>query len=149
MRAEAAEGYQYALKNAFPELRCTNYNVIYTVRPFTVDESEVVFETRPINLNLNEIYKLADKYAKDEQKYYSIIRKAYLLYPQDSYINLTMAYLSIKKGEADEAAEYLKKVKNSPEKTLNEGIVAYLKGDLDKAIRVWQKLPSNWQNLKN
>ena len=84
MRAEAAEGYQYALKNAFPELRCTNYNVIYTVRPFTVDESEVVFETRPINLNLNEIYKLADKYAKDEQKYYSIIRKAYLLYPQDS-----------------------------------------------------------------
>lgn len=136
MRAEAAEGYQYALKNAFPELRCTNYNVIYTVRPFTVDESEVVFETRPINLNLNEIYKLADKYAKDEQKYYSIIRKAYLLYPQDSYINLTMAYLSIKKGEADEAAEYLKKVKNSPEKTLNEGIVAYLKGDLDKAIQL-------------
>ena len=142
MRAEAAEGYQYALKNAFPELRCTNYNVIYTVRPFTVDESEVVFETRPINLNLNEIYKLADKYAKDEQKYYSIIRKAYLLYPQDSYINLTMAYLSIKKGEADEAAEYLKKVKNSPEKTLNEGIVAYLKGDLDKAIRLAEQAKS-------
>ena len=142
MRAEAAEGYQYALKNAFPELRCTNYNVIYTVRPFTVDESEVVFETRPINLNLNEIYKLADKYAKDEQKYYSIIRKAYLLYPQDSYINLTMAYLSIKKGEADEAAEYLKKVKNSPEKTLNEGIVAYLKGDLDKAIQLAEQAKS-------
>jgi tetratricopeptide (TPR) repeat protein len=142
MRTEAAEGYQYVLKNAFPELRCTNYNVIYTVRPFTVDESEVVFETRPINLNLNEIYKLADKYAKDEQKYYSIIRKAYLLYPQDSYINLTMAYLSIKKGEADEAAEYLKKVKNSPEKTLNEGIVAYLKGDLDKAIRLAEQAKS-------
>ena len=142
MRAEAAEGYQYVLKNAFPELRCTNYNVIYTVRPFTVDESEVVFETRPINLNLNEIYKLADKYAKDEQKYYSIIRKAYLLYPQDSYINLTMAYLSIKKGEADEAAEYLKKVKNSPEKTLNEGIVAYLKGDLDKAIQLAEQAKS-------
>ena len=116
--------------------------MIYTVRPFTVDESEVVFETRPINLNLNEIYKLADKYAKDEQKYYSIIRKAYLLYPQDSYINLTMAYLSIKKGEADEAAEYLKKVKNSPEKTLNEGIVAYLKGDLDKAIQLAEQAKS-------
>ena len=136
MRTEVSEGYQYVLKNVFPELRCTNYNVIYTVRPFTVDESEVVFETRPINLNLNEIYKLADKYAKDEQKYYSIIRKAYLLYPQDSYINLTMAYLSIKKGEADEAAEYLMKVKDCPEKTLNEGIVAYLKGDLNKAIQL-------------
>ena len=134
MRNEAAEGYTYVLRNIFPSLRCTNYTVEYTVRPFTVEESEVVFETRPINLNLNEIYKLADKYANNENKYYSIIRKAYLLYPQDSYINLTMAYLSIKKGEADEAAEYLSKVKDSPEKTMNEGLVAYLKGDLEKAV---------------
>ena len=136
MRKEAPEGYAFILKNVYPSLRCTNYTVEYTVRPFTVEESEVVFETRPINLNLNEIYKLADKYANNETKYYSIIRKAYLLYPQDSYINLTMAYLSIKKGEADEAAEYLSKVKACPEKTLNEGLVAYLNGDLDTAIRL-------------
>lgn len=134
MRSEAPEGYAFILKNIYPSLRCTNYTVEYTVRPFTVEESEVVFETRPINLNLNEIYKLADKYANNETKYYSIIRKAYLLYPQDSYINLTMAYLSLKKGEADEAAEYLEKVNACPEKTLDEGLVAYLKGDIDKAI---------------
>jgi hypothetical protein len=134
MRKEAPEGYAFILKNVYPSLRCTNYTVEYTVRPFTVEESEVVFETRPINLNLNEIYKLADKYANNETKYYSIIRKAYLLYPQDSYINLTMAYLSIKKGEADEAAEYLSKVNACPEKTMNEGLVAYLNGDLEKAI---------------
>ncbi len=142
MKKETPEGYNYVLKNVFPELRCTNYNVIYTVRPFTVEESEKVFETRPINLNLNEIYKLADKYANNQEKYNSIIRKAYLLYPNDSYINLTMAYLSIKKGEADEAAEYLRNVKNCPEKTMNEGLVAYLKGDLDKAIQLVSKAKS-------
>jgi outer membrane protein OmpA-like peptidoglycan-associated protein len=142
MRNEAAEGYAYVLKNQFPWLRVTNYTVVYTVRPFTVEESEVVFETRPINLNLNEIYKLADKYANNENKYYSIIRKAYLLYPQDSYINLTMAYLSIKKGEAEEAAEYLSKVKASPEKTMNEGLVAYLKGDIDTAVQLVEKARS-------
>ena len=136
MRKEAPEGYAFVLKNIYPSLRCTNYTVEYTVRPFTVEESEVVFETRPINLNLNEIYKLADKYANNETKYYSIIRKAYLLYPQDSYINLTMAYLSLKKGEADEAADYLSKVNNCPEKTMNEGLVAYLKGDVDTAIKL-------------
>lgn len=136
MRKEAPEGYAYVLKNQFPWLRVTNYTVVYTVRPFTVEESEVVFETRPINLNLNEIYKLADKYANNENKYYSIIRKASLLYPDDSYINLTMAYLSIKKGEADEAADHLKKVKDCPEKTMNEGLIAYLKGDLDTAMKL-------------
>ena len=142
MRKEAPEGFMYAVRNIFPSLRCTNYNVVYTVRPFTVEESEKVFETRPINLNLNEIYKLADKYANNESKYSSIIRKAYLLYPQDTYINLTMAYLSIKKGEADEADEYLKKVKSCPEKTMNEGLVAFLKGDLDKARQLVEQAKS-------
>jgi hypothetical protein len=153
MRKEAPEGYAYILNNIYPKLRCTNYTVEYTVRPFTVEESEVVFETRPINLNLNEIYKLADKYANNESKYYSIIRKAYLLYPQDTYINLTMAYLSIKKGEADEAAEYLSKVKSCPEKTMDEGLIAYLRGDLDRAIQLVEQarnqgLPQAAQQLE-
>ena len=64
------------------------------------------------------------------------IGKAYMLYPNDSYINLTMACLAIKKGEADEAAEYLSKVKKCPEKTMNEGLVAYLKGDVEKAVKL-------------
>jgi hypothetical protein len=136
MRKEAPEGYSYVLKTVFPSLRCTNYTVTYTVRPFTVEESERVFETRPTNLNLNEIYKLAEKYASNQEKYYSIIRKAYMLYPNDSFINLTLSCLAIKKGNADEAAEYLSKVDDCGEKTMNEGIVAYLKGDLDKAIRL-------------
>jgi hypothetical protein len=136
MRAEAPQGYRYCIDNVFPSLRCTNYTVVYTVRPFSLEESERIFETRPINLSLNEIYRLADKYANNEKKYYEIIRKAYLLYPNDSYINLTMAYLAIKKREADEAAEYLSKVKDCPEKKLNEGLVAYLKGDTGKALKL-------------
>lgn len=136
MRRETPEGFSYVLKEVFPALRCTDYTVIYTVRPFTLEESERVFETRPVNLNLSEIYRLADKYAHNEEKYYSIIRKAYMLYPNDSYINLTMAYLAIRKGEADEASEFLSKVGDCPEKMLNEGIVAYLKNDLENAVRL-------------
>lgn len=136
MRREAPEGYSYVLQNIFPSLRCTNYTVIYTVRPFTLEESERVFETRPINLNLNEIYRLADKYATDEEKYYSIIRRAYNLYPNDSYINLTLAYLALKRGSAEEAEEYLTKVDDCPQKVMDQGLIAYLKGDLDKAIQL-------------
>ena len=136
MRKEASAAYKYYLDNVFPKLRCTNYTVEYTVRPFTIEESEIVFETRPINLNLNEIYRLADKYANDRQKYYSIIRKAYLLYPNDSYINLTMAYLSIQRGIVEAAEEHLSKVNDCPQKTMNEGLVAYMKGDLERAIQL-------------
>lgn len=134
MRSLVPEGYAYILKYIFPALRCTNYTVVYTVRPFTLEESERVFETRPINLNLNEIYRLAEKYKNDKTKYYSIMRKASMLYPDDSYINLTMACLAIKRGDAQEATECLSKVKDSPEKTMNLGLLAYLNGDLPKAV---------------
>ena len=53
-----------------------------------------------------------------------------------------MAYLSIKKGEADEAAEYLSKVNDCPEKTMDEGLVAWLKGDLNKAVQLVEKAKS-------
>ena len=136
MRRDAPEGYAYILKYIYPALRCTNYTVTYTVRPFTLEESEKVFETRPINLNLNEIYRLAEKYADDKVKYNTIIRKGSVLYPDDSYINLTMATLALKRADPEEAMEYLQKVKESPEKTMNLGLVAYLKGDLPKAIEL-------------
>jgi hypothetical protein len=64
------------------------------------------------------------------------MRKASLLYPDDTYINLTMSYLAIKKKDAAEAAEYLAKVKDCPEKTMNEGLIAYLNGDTEKAIQL-------------
>ena len=143
MRREAPEGFDYILKNEFPKLRCTNYTVIYTVRPFTLEESERVFETRPINLNLNEIYRLADKYSDNQEKYYSIMRKASLLYPNDTYINLTMSYLAIKNGNADEATEYLSKVKDCPQKMMNSGLVAYLKGDIEQAVQLVKQAGEN------
>ena len=136
MRVDAPVGFKYVLEECFPSLRCTNYMVVYTVRPFTLEESESVFETRPINLSLNEIYRLADKYAQDEERYYAIMRKASLIYPDDSYINLTMAYLALRKRDADDAEGYLAKVKDCPEKTMDEGLVAYLKGDVPLAVEL-------------
>lgn len=136
MRRQCPAGYSYLLHNVYPRLRCTNYTVAYTVRAFTLEESERVFETRPINLSLGEIYRLADKYAGNDQKYSTIMRKASLIFPDDPYINLTMAYLAIKRGDADEAAEYLRKSKPSAQRTLNEGLVSYLRGDIATALRL-------------
>ena len=136
MKKKAPEGFNYCLKNCFPSLRCTEYAVTYIVRPFTLEETEKIFETRPINLTLNEIDVLEGKYSANQKKYMSIMRKAYLLFPKDECINLTMAYLSIERGIAEDAEEYLKKVSDCPEKTMNMSLVYYLKGDIDNAIRL-------------
>ncbi len=136
MRREAPAGYRYVLHNIYPRLRRTNYSVFYTVRPFTLEESERVFARRPGNLSLGEIYRLADKYRADEARFTDIMTRAAGVYPDDSYINLTMAYLAIKRGDAGDAARRLERVKAGPQKTLNEGLVAYLQGDYERALRL-------------
>ena len=47
-----------------------------------------------------------------------------------------MAYLAIKKGDADDAEEYLKKVNDCPQKIMNQGLVAYLRNDLTTAMQL-------------
>lgn len=131
MRRDAPEAFRYCLHNIFPSLRCTKYAVEYTVRPFTLDESEVIFETRPMNLSLNEIYRLAEKYSGNTERYEHIMQKASLLYPSDPYVNLTMAYLAINRKDAASAERYLQNVPDEwPEKRLNASIVSYLQGKL-------------------
>jgi len=133
IRREAPEGMRYSLDNIFPSLRCTNYEVTYTVRSFTVDEAEKVFEERPINLSLEEIYSLADKYKDNEQKYKAIMQKASLLYPNDPYVCLTMAYLAIMRKDVDDAMQYLQKVPNDwPEKQQNIQLINKIKESTNK-----------------
>lgn len=132
MRKEANEGFIYCVNNHFPKLRCTNYAVEYTVRPFTVEESEQIFETRPINLSLNEIYMLADKYKGNPERYNEIMSKASLIYPKDPYVNLTMASLAIKRKDANEAERLLKNVPDWPEKQLNQFMIDYLRGKISR-----------------
>lgn len=133
MKKRAPKGFKYCVDNCFPELRRTDYSINYIVRQVSIEESEKIFETRPLNLSLNEIYLLADKYKDDEIKYKEIMQKTYALYPDDEVANLTMAYLALKYRDTSEAERYLKKVKPCPEKSLNEGIIAYLKGDIPTA----------------
>lgn len=131
MRRDAPEAFRYCLDNIFPSLRCTKYAVEYTVRPFTLEESEEIFEKRPINLSLNEIYRLAEKYSDNAERYDQIMQKASLLYPSDPYVNLTMAYLAINRKDASSAERYLQNVPDEwPEKRLNMSIVSYLQGNI-------------------
>lgn len=139
MRKEALDGWKYCLRNCFPQLRRTDYSISYIVRPFTLEESEEIFRTKPMNLSLNEIYRLADKYKDNEAKYREIMQKTYALYPDDEAANLTMAYLALKYKDTESAEKYLKKVMACPEKTLNEGIIAYLKGDIPMAKALVEK----------
>lgn len=65
--------YRFVLKHWFVILRHSDYTVEYHVRPFTIEESQKVFDTNPKNLSLEEMFRLALTYTPGSATYNKIL----------------------------------------------------------------------------
>ena len=68
--------YRFVLKHWFVILRHSDYTVEYHVRPFTIEESQKVFDTNPKNLSLEEMFRLALTYTPGSATYNKIFMTA-------------------------------------------------------------------------
>ena len=66
-RIKALDGgkiYASLLQDCYPGLRHSDYTVRYVVRGFNVEEAKQIIKTRPQQLSLQEMYLVAQTYAK-------------------------------------------------------------------------------------
>lgn len=107
------EEYQYMLKNWYPALRHSDYQIIYMVRPFDLEEAKQVIKTAPQNLSLNEMYMVAQTYMVGSPEFNEVMETAVRFFPDDPTANLNAAIEHINALELDEAKPYLDKAGNS------------------------------------
>ena len=77
--------YRFVLKHWFVILRHSDYTVEYHVRPFTIEESQVVFDTNPKNLSLEEMFRLALTYTPGSATYNKIFHDCRTIVSGQSY----------------------------------------------------------------
>ena len=65
--------YRFASRHWFTLLRHSDYTIKYHVRPFTVEESQKVFDTNPKNLSLEEMFRLALTHSPGSEMYNRIL----------------------------------------------------------------------------
>lgn len=145
--------YRFVLRNWFTLLRHSDYTIEYYVRPFTVEESQQVFDTNPKNLSLEEMFRLALTHSPGSEIYNRIFMTAVQLFPDDPTANLNAACIALMQKDPKAAAAFLKKAPDVPEKILAEGIVCFFQGDYDQAERLLLQakeagLPQAEENLK-
>lgn len=139
LKRQYPKEWKQLLSDVFPALRHSDYEVSYTVRPFTVEEARQLIRTKPQQLSLNEMFMVANTYTPGSQDYNEVFEIAVRMFPTDETANLNAAIIAMKKKDLDAAGRYLEKAGDSPE-TLNlRGMIAVEKGDYSTAEKLFQK----------
>lgn len=145
--------YRFVLEHWFVILRHSDYTIEYYVRPFTVKESQKIFDTNPKNLSLEEMFRLALTHTPGSETYNRIFMTAVQLFPDNPTANLNAACIALTQKDTKAATAFLRKAPAVPEKTLAEGVVCFLQGDYEKAETLFRQakdagLPQADENLK-
>ncbi len=136
MALKGGEPYRYMLKEMFPALRRVIVTVDYDVKAFSLEEARKVISTRPQNLSLEEMYRVANSYSPHSEEFRDVFETAVRMFPDDDIANLNASAAALSRKDTATAEKYLGKVKGKvriPEYENNIGILLLLKGDYTNA----------------
>lgn len=142
--------WRWMLDSIFPALRHSDYEVSYTVRPFTVEEAARIIREKPQHLSLNEMFLVANTYEPGSQDYNDVFETAVRMYPNDATANLNAAVIALGKNNLDDAKRYLSKAGTSAEAQNARAVLAIHENRLDDADRLLRQLslPQAAHNLR-
>ena len=125
--------YKVLLRDVYPALRHSDYEVDYMIRDFNDEEAVELAFTDPSQLSLNELFRVAARLEPGSERYNEVFEIAVRMYPDDPVSNLNAGINAIQTGRFDKACVYLAKAADGPEKRLAEAALAMRKDDLDRA----------------
>ncbi|MDF9830795.1 DUF3868 domain-containing protein [Parabacteroides sp. PF5-6] len=124
--------YRTLLNTYYPPLRRIEYTFAYVARAFDLEEAKEVIKSKPQHLSLNEMFLVANSYAKGSEDFNRIFDIAVRLFPEDPIANLNAAVQEIEMGALDRAIERLQQIDCAEAKN-NLGVAYARKGDYIQA----------------
>ncbi len=133
--------YAWLLKNVYPGLRKSDYQIEYQVRSYTdVNEIIEVMKITPQKLSLSEFYLAAQSMKPGSDEYNEVFDIAVKMFPEDPIANLNAANSAMQRGDYVSVSRYLKKAGNSNEAKYAVGVLAALQKDYNTAMSIFNTL---------
>ena len=131
------KAWQQLVKEVFPSLRRTDYNVSYTVRSYTTREEILeILNTRPSKLSVGEFFLAAEEYVPGTPEFNQIMAIAARVYPFIDAISINAANAAMEEGNLGKASHYLDGIKgDSPEGRYAKGVYNALSGNWEEALK--------------
>jgi len=136
----------------FPELRRTDYELQYTVLPFTVEEGKKKLEISPSLLSLNEMFLIAATYKTGSPDFQRVFEIAATTYPGNDIAGFNAGANALSAKKLDVAQKYLDMaVTRDAVYENNRGVLLAMQGDHLEAAKYFRRAieGGNQEAVKN
>lgn len=146
--------YKRMLREIYPHLRRSDYEVTFTVRKFAVEEAKEILKSKSVYLSAEELSELVAVYPVGSKDYNLVLDVAKKNFEGDERSNLIMAIATLKREDLASAQSFLDKSGNSPESDNVRGVLKLMNNDYDGARKLFKSasdagVKEAEQNLQN
>lgn len=141
IKTDYPQQYAWLLKNVYPGLRVTDYDIKYGVRDYTeIAEMVEVMNNAPKKLSVLEIYQAGQSKGPETVLFDESVDIAVETFPENADANLNAGIKAMKQGDLNKAEQYLSKAGSREEAKFAKAQLAASKGDYNKALSEFKSL---------
>ena len=137
MKGRYPQDYAYLLREIYPGLRRSDYEITFNIRQFnTIEECLDIYRTKPHQLSQHELWRVAQTMQPYSDEYNKVMQTTLLYYPDDPIVNLNLANVALSQHDVLKAETLLERAGNSPEADNARAVVAIVQQRYDDARRL-------------
>ena len=128
--------YQYLLKNVYPGLRRSDYEITFNIRQFnTIEECLDIYRTKPHQLSKHELWRVAQTMQPFTDEYNRVMQTSLNFYPDDEAVNLNLANVALSQHDILKAQTLLERAGNGPAAENARAVIDIVNGNYEEAAR--------------
>jgi len=142
-----ADEYRYLLREVYPGLRRSDYDISFNFSDFTLEQAKQVYKTRPYQLSVREMWDVAQTMQPGSPEYNKVLQTAVNVYPDDPVANLNLANVAIRQKDLLKAETLLDKAGDSAEALQSRAVLAILQQRYADAAALLDKAEQKGLNV--
>ena len=128
--------YQYLLKNVYPGLRRSDYEITFNIRQFnTIEECLDIYRTKPHQLSKHELWRVAQTMQPFTDEYNRVMQTSLNYYPDDEAVNLNLANVALSQHDILKAQTLLERAGNGAAAENARAVIDIVNGKYEDATR--------------
>ena len=128
--------YLYLLKNVYPGLRRSDYEITFNIRQFnTIEECLDIYRTKPHQLSKHELWRVAQTMQPFTDEYNRVMQTSLNYYPDDEAVNLNLANVALSQHDILKAQTLLKRAGNGAAAENARAVIDIVNGKYEEAAR--------------
>ncbi len=136
IRAKYPAEYRYLLREVYPGLRRSDYDISFNFSDFTLEQAKEIYKSKPYQLSLRELWDVANTYEPYSAAYNKVLQTALNVYPDSPEAKLNLANVAMRQKDLLKAETLLEQAGESAEAINARGVLAILQGRYDDAERL-------------